>query len=715
MTQHTTVKEKLLTKSTFKMALECPQKLRYCADSSYENQNDENDFLASLAEGGFQVGELAKIYCQVPRQNDVKEKGHESSLTRTAELMAQQQVNIAEAAFRFRNLFVRVDVLRRNGNHIDLIEVKAKSWNPETEKFLSKDSRAKDAPTNTVAAGIRPYVYDIAFQKYVVVNALREMYPNEDFTVSAYLMMADKSKTADIDGINQMFKIKKVNGETIVETAPDAIEKLQDAKVEVLTAFDVDDVCNRIIAGTTSEQGQEGWMEGLKFVDYIQLMEDCYCNSESFPTICTSAKCFGCQFCASPDSDKRDGFRECWNHARKMKDTDFDRPMIKELWGGGGGPSKNKMLEEGALFLSDVTEDILPFHKENRKDPRGLDANERKWLQIAMTTQNDDVLINFAADITGDGAYVDVEGLRDEMSEWKFPLHMIDFETTAVALPFYKGMRPYEQVAFQFSHHVIRKNEDGSYNIEHYGQYLNEDVKKFPNFEFVRALREELSKDDGTVFRYANHENTILRCIYTQLEESQETDREELMAFIDTLTHIKVNGKILHQGKRDMVDLLEVVKRYFYEPTQMKGSNSIKVVLPAVLNSSKMLQEKYSQPVYGSLIPSKNIPADAPIAWIDAKELSETGLVDNPYHRLPSVAELIHLDEEEEAYMLSHSDEGEDMTVANGGAALTAYNKLMFTDESMSEGLRKALLRYCELDTMAMVFIWEYFNYECNK
>jgi hypothetical protein len=53
---------------------------------------------------------------------------------------------------------------------------------------------------------------------------------------------------------------------------------------------------------------------------------------------------------------------------------------------------------------------------------------------------------------------------------------------------------------------------------------------------------------------------------------------------------------------------------------------------------------------------------------------------------------------------------GEDMTIANGGAALTAYNKLMFCDGSMTGALREALLRYCELDTMAMVFIWEFFN-----
>jgi hypothetical protein len=60
-------------------------------------------------------------------------------------------------------------------------------------------------------------------------------------------------------------------------------------------------------------------------------------------------------------------------------------------------------------------------------------------------------------------------------------------------------------------------------------------------------------------------------------------------------------------------------------------------------------------------------------------------------------------------------EEGEEdeLTIANGGAALTAYSKLMFCKGAdMNSALRTALLRYCELDTMAMVFIWEYFYSE---
>ena len=87
---------------------------------------------------------------------------------------------------------------------------------------------------------------------------------------------------------------------------------------------------------------------------------------------------------------------------------------------------------------------------------------------------------------------------------------MIDFETSAVAVPFYQGMRSYEDIAFQFSHHVIH----GDGTIEHMPEYLNAERGHFPNFDFVRALRDQLSNDDGSVFRYAAHENTILNHIW---------------------------------------------------------------------------------------------------------------------------------------------------------------------------------------------------------
>ncbi|MCQ2395161.1 MAG: hypothetical protein MJ249_12835, partial [Kiritimatiellae bacterium] len=165
---------------------------------------------------------------------------------------------------------------------------------------------------------------------------------------------------------------------------------------------------------------------------------------------------------------------------------------------------------------------------------------------------------------------------------------------------------------------------------------------------------------------------------------------------------------------RDMVDLWDVAKRLHHEPI-MKGSNSIKVVLPAVLNTSKLLRGKYSRPIYGSEIPSKNISPESPKAWI----VEDGGEVLNPYKLLDGIASFFP---ESSQDVVRRAEESTDETVEtssdvdgqinNGGAALWAYGLLQFCQQEPAkrEALVKALFRYCELDTLAMVFIWEYFN-----
>ena len=51
----------------------------------------------------------------------------------------------------------------------------------------------------------------------------------------------------------------------------------------------------------------------------------------------------------------------------------------------------------------------------------------------------------------------------------------------------------------------------------------------------------------------------------------------------------------------------------------------------------------------------------------------------------------------------------DDLEIAQGGAATTAYARLQFEDNAPQErkSVQAALLRYCELDTLAMVMIVE--------
>ncbi len=51
-----------LTKSRFKLAVECSTKLYYTGKKEYPDQKINDKFLEALAHGGFQVGELAKCY-----------------------------------------------------------------------------------------------------------------------------------------------------------------------------------------------------------------------------------------------------------------------------------------------------------------------------------------------------------------------------------------------------------------------------------------------------------------------------------------------------------------------------------------------------------------------------------------------------------------------------------------------------------------------------
>ena len=681
---------KPFTKSVFKIALSCPTKLYYARHpETYANSNDENEFLAALAQGGFQVGELAKIYMHVDEDLQ-KVTDYTEALTKTEELLTLDKVVIAEAAFGYEDMFIRADIVRKDGNRIDLIEVKAKSFNPDKESWMGK--RQKDS----VSANWREYLYDLAFQRYVVSLAMPK------YEVHSYLMVADKSRVADVDNLNQLFKIREVNGRTAIEVNPDVQKRLASSEVEILTAFPADEVVNAIINGTSGEQDE--FLDNKKFKDFVDKMREAWTsNKREEPKL--SKKCLKCEFCNSGQMGMKDGKDECWLAKAEFAPSRTKEPQISELW----NPSKrDEMIKSGMYFLKDLTEEWVKLER-NGKLEEGLSASERRWLQIAIATQNKERLADYGEDLNGD-VYLDCEGIKAyiKQNDIKPPFHMIDFETTSVALPYYKGMHPYEQVAFQFSHHVMDINPDGSFRIEHKGQWLNEDVNAFPNFDFVRALKSQLEHDNGTIFRYAMHENSILNAIKRQLEQSNEPDKQALIAFIDSITH---EGKT-RKGERDMIDLCDVVKRFYYCYSQMHGSNSIKQVLPAVLNSSSYLQNKYSQKIYGSLIPSLNIPANDPIAWISRMA---DGTIDNPYHLLPSVANYLGLTDEQVWHMEDNQAEwadDDDMTVANGGAALTAYSKLMFCDGQMDKALRTALLRYCELDTMAMVFIWEYFLHE---
>ena len=639
-----------LTKSRFKQALECPTKLFYTKKVLYPSSNKGDAFLQSLAEGGFQVEELARM--QFPEGKAIlgDDWNYSELAERTKVLLQEENVTIFEAAFLYKNLFIRVDILKKVGDKIQLIEVKAKSVNKETHQgFFNKNG--------TVNSGWMLYLYDVAFQQYVIEKSM------PSFRVTPYLMLANKDKKATVDGLNQKFKISKTSN---LRTGIIKEENLSlgDLGESLIAKLNIEEEINLIKTSNPQD-------EIRTFEQTIEHFDSHYLNDVKINSL-IGKHCKDCEFQCEETKDTKSGFLECWTSQLNISDI---QALKQKVYNVSNLRSAKKIMDEGTYFMEDLDESNIDVKVEAGR----FSSTERQWIQIEKEKNNDAT------------PAVEINGLRDELNSWVYPLNFIDFETSGMALPFTKGRKPYEQLAFQFSHHIVY--EDG--RVEHATEYLNAKVGEFPNFEFIRALKKALEINNGSIFRYHNHENTIVNAIYMQLLSSDEEDKEELISFIKLISHNTGKSAEKWCGDRDMIDLWKVVTDYYYDP-YTKGSNSIKDVLPAALNSSIFLQNKYQKELKDINLTSKNFVGNQIFLKFKDEKLI------NPYKLLPPLFDNWTQDEIDNVIS---GLEG----ISDGGAALTAYGKLQFEEISERERgeIERALLKYCELDTLAMVMIYE--------
>ena len=649
---------RFLTKSRFALALECPTKLYYTGKPGYANRKNEDDFLQALAEGGFQVGALARVMypggCLIERSAD-----NAQMVARTRELLQQDDVTLYEAALAADGLLVLVDVLRKKGNCVELIEVKAKSFDP------AEDGDFRKARGQGFDSKFLPYLQDIAFQRHVAGLA----YPHFEF--SCHLLMADKSRRASVDGLNQRFRVRRrgQSAEVLVKPGTDA----QTIGAPILSAVDVTAQVGEILVGNLRVHDAL-----LPFPQAVTELAAAYREDRPIGPAVGQA-CGSCEFrTVEPPvhGQPHSGFHECWKSAFGWTNADFAGGTVLDLWNFRG---KEELIGKGVLKLSQVGPDDLKI--DERED--GLSRGERQWMQVSGQWDG------------GGPFFLDRQALAVEMRKWEFPLHFIDFETSKAALPFTRDRAPYEVVAFQFSHHVLQENG----RIEHRTQYLNTEPGAFPNYNFLRALQAALQSTTGTIFRWASHENTVLNELREQLlaDPQPPSDRDALVAFIESITSRK-SGKRGEEivGARCMADLCRLAEKLFFHPST-RGSSSLKKVLPAVMSSSDFLREFYAQPVYGGAggIPSLNFTE--PMTWWR----QESGRVLDPYALLPPMFEDIPAGE------LQKFDVGDQEGIREGGAAMAAYARLQFEDlpGAARERIENALLRYCELDTLAMVMV----------
>ena len=311
--------------------------------------------------------------------------------------------------------------------------------------------------------------------------------------------------------------------------------------------------------------------------------------------------------------------------------------------GGTKAPLVNQLIEEKKSSIFDVPLEAL-------KGKWG----ERQLIQIENTKSNTEW---FGPELSA------------TIKSWKYPLHFIDFETSTSALPFHKGMKPYEMSAFQWSCHTIPYEGAEPLHTE----WLNLEPT-FPSFKFAESLMAQIGTT-GTVLMWSPHENTTLRNIYKQMDR-YKYNNPALKGWLEII--VKLNDK----DTGALVDMAALCLQQYFHP-YMKGRTSIKWTLPAVLKSNKSKRTTTWLENFNTNI--------------NLLSLDKENHIEDPYKNLPSID------------ILEHAE-----TVNEGTGAMRAYEDMLFgkarEDKKLKADYEIALRNYCKLDTLAMLIIWEHWK-----
>jgi predicted RecB family nuclease len=144
--------------------------------------------------------------------------------------------------------------------------------------------------------------------------------------------------------------------------------------------------------------------------------------------------------------------------------------------------------------------------------------------------------------------------LEAELNKMQYPIHFLDFETVAPAVPRYAGTRPYQTIPFQWSDHI--RYQDG--RLAHREYLCSED--KDPREEFIQTLLKALGTD-GSIVIYTVYETAVLNSLIAHLPRYTDALKSVIERFID-----------LHA----------IIRNNYYHP-KFYGSFSLKSVLPALL------------------------------------------------------------------------------------------------------------------------------------
>ncbi len=181
--------------------------------------------------------------------------------------------------------------------------------------------------------------------------------------------------------------------------------------------------------------------------------------------------------------------------------------------------------------------------------------------------------------------HINREAIKQEISKLKFPLAFLDFETYQDAIPQHAGTRPFEQIPFQYSLHILETPEA---ELQH-KEFLA-DPKQDPRKDFITTLLSDLPATGSIVVYNRSFEAGILKKLGEYFPDLKHNIEAVVERFFDLMIPFQ--------------------KRDYYHP-DMQGSFSIKKVLPALVPELK----------YSDLEISEG--ASASRAFVQLREISD--------------------------------------------------------------------------------------------
>jgi hypothetical protein len=209
----------------------------------------------------------------------------------------------------------------------------------------------------------------------------------------------------------------------------------------------------------------------------------------------------------------------CWSHIPSPSVFDFR---------GQGKPDGFALCRQGIVKMEDVSPDILGWRQQFQ-------------LEGVLHQKN----------------HIDQDAVQEFLDSLWYPLYYLDFETSMAAIPPYDGIRPYQQVPFQYSLHHLDQQE---------GDLQHDEFLAMPRTDPRKGLVEKLVSeitDDACVLAYSSgFEIARLRDLAGWFPE-----------YAAKIEKIIANTR----------DLAAPFRSYHVYRWEQQGSYSLKNVLPAMV------------------------------------------------------------------------------------------------------------------------------------